>query len=110
MVTAETAAVLPVLALLLAFALWSISAVAAQLRCIDAAREAARAAARGEPADQVRADALAAAPGDAEVSVASSSADVQVVVRAPVGLRVRWFPALEVSGSATAALEPGAAP
>lgn len=110
MVTAETAAVLPVLALLLAFGLWSISAVGAQLRCIDAAREAARAAARGESQDEVRSDALAAAPVHAAVSVFPASTQVRVVIRAPVGLHVRWFPSIVVSGSAVAALEPGQLP
>ena len=48
MVTAETAVVLPVLLLVLAGAVAAVTVVGAQLRCVDAAREGARAAARGE--------------------------------------------------------------
>ncbi|MDP9241529.1 MAG: pilus assembly protein, partial [Actinomycetota bacterium] len=47
-VTAELATALPVLVFLLAVALGAVGAVTAQLRCVDAAREGARAAARGE--------------------------------------------------------------
>ena len=49
MATAELAVVLPVLVLLVAAGLTAISVLLAQLRCVDGAREAARAAARGEP-------------------------------------------------------------
>jgi Flp pilus assembly protein TadG len=45
MVTAETAVVLPVLLLVLAGAVAAVTVVGAQLRCVDAAREGARAAA-----------------------------------------------------------------
>ena len=48
MVTAETAVVLPVLLLVLLCAVAAVTVVGAQLRCVDAAREGARAAARGE--------------------------------------------------------------
>ena len=50
MVTAETAVVLPVLLLVLAGAVAAMISVGAQLRCVDAAREGARAAARGDAA------------------------------------------------------------
>ena len=66
MVTAETAAVLPVLALLLAFALWAVGAGGRQVQCADAAREGARSAARGDALATTRAVALAAAPGGAD--------------------------------------------
>ena len=46
MVTAETAVVLPVLLVVLAGAVAAVTVVGAQLRCVDAAREGARAAAR----------------------------------------------------------------
>ena len=55
MVTAETAVVLPVLLLVLAGAVAAVTVVGAQLRCVDAAREGARAAARGEDVATVRA-------------------------------------------------------
>jgi len=84
-VTAETAIVLPVLALLLAVALWSIAVAGAQLRCVDAARDGARAAARGEADTAVVAAAQAAAPPGADVMVSHAGARIIVVVRARVG-------------------------
>src|SRR4051794_29395212 len=104
MVTAETAAVLPVLAVLLAVALWSVSAVAAQLRCVDAAREAARAAARGEPAEVVYARARDAGPAGAAISVSGSAGLVTVAVNASVG--GHWVPSVAVHANAVAAVEP----
>ncbi len=106
MVTAETAAVLPVLALLLAVGLWSVSAVAAQLRCVDAAREAARAAARGEPVGRAVAVAESAAPAGAAVTVSTSAGLVTVVVRARAGPVGTWLPSVPVSARAVAAIEP----
>jgi Flp pilus assembly protein TadG len=108
MVTAETAVVLPVLVVVLAAAVAVIAVVAAQLRCVDAAREAARAAARGEPAATVSAVAARAAPGGAVTRVHRAGGELAVTVTAevaplgPVPLRVR------VSGEAHAELEPGA--
>jgi Flp pilus assembly protein TadG len=107
MVTAETAVVLPVLLLVLAGAVAAVTVVGAQLRCVDAAREGARAAARGEESAVVQAVAGRAAPEGAVVTVASTGAAVVVTVTAevaplgPVPLRVR------VEASATAQREPG---
>jgi hypothetical protein len=82
--------------------------VGAQLRCVDAAREGARASARGEAAATVDRVARAAAPEGAVVALAVDGDRVTVTVTAPVRplgpvpLRVR------VSASATGVLEPGA--
>ena len=108
MVTAETAAVLPVLALLLAAGLWAVSAAGVQLRCADAAREAARAAARGEPDAQVRSAGLSVAPAGALLTVDASGGQVHVVVTAHVHPLSRWLPVLTVSTDATARQEPAA--
>jgi Flp pilus assembly protein TadG len=108
MVTAETAVVLPVLVVVLAAAVAVIAVVAAQLRCVDAAREAARAAARGEPAATVSAVAARAAPAGAVVRIRQDGGAVAVTVTAgiaplgPVPLRAR------VSGEAHAEREPAA--
>lgn len=103
MVTAETAAVLPVLALVTAVALWGIGAVAAQVRCEDAAREAARAVARGEPSPQVRLAATQAAPAGSVVTVSAAAGGMlRVEVRARVGPLGRWLPAITVTGDAVA--------
>ena len=89
MVTAEAALVLPVLVLVLAAAVGALVVVGAQLRCIDAAREAVRAAARGEEHAAVVAVAAGAAPDGATVEVTASAEAVAVTVRArvaPLGL------------------------
>lgn len=112
MVTAETAVVLPVLVLVLAAALWAVAAAGAQLRCVDSAREGARAVARGEPTAVAVAASRRVAPG-ADVVVEPAGDVVGVVVR----LRVRppgWLgdrvPALLVKARAVAGLEPGVTP
>jgi hypothetical protein len=84
-VTAETAMVLPVLVLLVGVALWAVAVAGAQLRCIDAARDGARAAARGEPDAMAVAAARAAAPDGALIDLAHEGSGVVVVVRARVG-------------------------
>lgn len=84
MVTAETAVVLPVLLLVLAASVAAVVVVGDQLRCVDAAREAARAAARGDPPAAVAAIGSRAAPDGAHVSVSSSRDDVVVSVSAAV--------------------------
>ncbi len=84
-VSAEAALALPVL-VLVAGVLVALGHVAvAQVRCVDAARAAARLAARGEPASEVHARARVAAPAGAAVTVAGGR-QVTVVVTAPVSL------------------------
>ncbi|BEP12848.1 hypothetical protein acdb102_11590 [Acidothermaceae bacterium B102] len=107
MVTAETAAVLPVLALLLAFALWAVAAGGRQVQCADAAREGARSAARGDPLATTRAVALAAAPRGAVVTVTETALQVGVLVVARVPTAGRWLPTISVTGRAVAARERG---
>ncbi|WNV76218.1 TadE family type IV pilus minor pilin [Geodermatophilus sp. DSM 44513] len=109
MVTAETAVVLPVLLLVLAGAVAAVTVVGAQLRCVDAAREGARAAARGEDTALVTALTGRAAPAGARTTVAGDATTVTVTVVAdvaplgPVPLRV------PVAASAVTWREPGAA-
>ena len=108
MVTAETAVVLPVLLLVLAGAVAAVTVVGAQLRCVDAAREGARAAARGEPTADVMALIARAAPDGAGGTVTTGGEEVWVTVSAriaplgPVPLRIT------VSAEAVALREPGA--
>lgn len=54
-VTAEMAFALPVLISVLLLGMWSIGLVVLNIRCIDAARDVARAVARGESVDQAKA-------------------------------------------------------
>jgi hypothetical protein len=107
MVTAELAACLPVLVLVLGVALTALSLVAARVRAEDAAREAARAAGRGDAAFGQRL-AAHAAPG-AEVAVRRTGDTVSAVVRIRVRPWGSWLPAVTVREQAVAAVEPRAA-
>jgi Flp pilus assembly protein TadG len=106
MVTAETAVVLPVLLLVLAGAVAAVVVVGGQLRCVDAAREGVRAAARGETAEIARSVAARAAPSGATTALSESDATVTVTVTA----RLRPLGAVpisvQLSASATAQREP----
>jgi Flp pilus assembly protein TadG len=75
---------LPVLVAVLLAGLWAVGAVTTRMRCQDAAHEAARALARGEPAGAVTAAALRLAPRGAEVSVRREPPLVRVTVRVVV--------------------------
>ena len=105
MVTAETAVVLPVILVVLAGVVAAVVVVGAQLRCVDAAREGARAAARGEDPAAVATLARRAAPDGAVVTVGGDE-EVRVAVTAriaplgPVPLRIT------VSAEAVALREP----
>ncbi|MFC8230382.1 TadE family type IV pilus minor pilin [Streptomyces sp. NPDC057287] len=82
-VTAEAAMVLPVLVAFVLALAWALVAAADQIRCVDAARAGARAAARSEPEHAVRAAAREAAPGRARVAVERSGELWRVRVEAP---------------------------
>jgi hypothetical protein len=105
MVTAELAASIPVIVLLLACGLAAIDIGRAKLTCVDAARDGALAASRGDDADGLEA-ALRLSPG-ATVSV-SRAADFVVVTVAMLLHPVGGLPAVTVSATATAAIEPTA--
>jgi Flp pilus assembly protein TadG len=107
MVTAETAVVLPVLFLVLAGAVAAVTVVGAQLRCVDAAREGARAAARGEDVAAVITLAGRAGPEGARTTVSGAGTEVHVTVSAEVTPLGPLPLAIEVSAEAVAAREPG---
>lgn len=106
MVTAEIAVALPVVVVLLGAALTAVAVVAGQLRCVDAAREAARAAARGEPAAVVRSLAAQAAPNGAAVEVSTGGDEVTVRISARVHTLGGLLPSFGVAGTAVALREP----
>lgn len=108
-VTAEAAVVLPVLVLLLSVGVGTVGAVAAQLRCIDAAREVARAVARGEPEAAAIALGVPAAPDGAGIEVGGGPDLVVVTVTAHVSIAGGFLPSVEVQGEAVAVPEPTAA-
>lgn len=102
--TAEAAVALPALVLVSAMLLWAVLVGSAKVRCVDAAREAARAAARGDPA--AAALGQAAAPPGASVSVSGAGdrvrAEVSALSGGPGGLL-----SFRVSATAVAEREPG---
>lgn len=101
--TAELAAAVPALMLLLLASLTGVNGVACKLRCIDAAREAALATARGEAGQP---PARRAAPDDAEIDIRSEGEMVHVVVRARVHPLGQHVPGFVVAGEAAAVMEP----
>lgn len=105
--TAELAVALPGFVVLLAALVIGGSALVAELRCADAAREGARWAARGESADEVRRVAARSAPDGADIQVTGSGQNVTVVVSVRFPVRFGPGPAdrLTISASATAARE-----
>lgn len=105
--TAEIAVALPALVLLLAVALTAVAAVRTQLQCLDAAREAARAAARGDPGEQAGAR---VAPSGASVSVVHHGDTTVASVRAQVRPFGGWTLGIDVGATAVAANEPGVGP
>ena len=101
--TAELAAGLPVLMLLLGFGVTAIIAVTARMQCLDAAREAALAASRGEDGT---AAAAWLAPDGAAIDVGVGGDSVTVTVSARIRMFGTELPGVVVSGTAVAAREP----
>ncbi|HEX2706132.1 MAG TPA: TadE family type IV pilus minor pilin [Candidatus Lustribacter sp.] len=105
MATANSAVAIPALVLVLGLVLSAVSAGVDQIRCVDAARLAARAAARGDGPASVRALAAQAAPAGAVVTVSHGGERVHVVVTARRPLTPVSSLGFTVSASAEAAVE-----
>jgi len=103
-VTVEAAMALAVLALVLVSCLAGIACLIAQIRCADAAREAARLAGRGD-ADLAASAVATLAPDGAVLSLGGSGdlVTATVTARAIGGL----LPGVTITASAAAAREPG---
>ena len=109
-VTAEAAAVLPVVVLFALGLAWLVALGGTQVRVLDAARETARAAARGEPADTSAGLGRQVAPTGARISVRDEGDTVAATVDAPVrgpGGIFAFLPTYHARATAVAALEPG---
>lgn len=110
-VTAEAALVLPVLAAVTLALVWMLGLAVAQVRVTDAAREAARAVARGDPVEEATRLAHTAAPG-AEVVIDAGADRVRVrvvgMVRPPGDL-LGHLAGARVEGRAETLAEGGAA-
>jgi hypothetical protein len=110
MVTAELAVAIPAVVLVLALCLAGVTAGIDQIRCVDAARLAARSAARGDTPGAVRAAALSAAPRGATVALAVEDATVSVTVEARSGGWGGVLPSWGLVAHATAPRESGSGP
>ncbi|MGW5050598.1 TadE family type IV pilus minor pilin [Actinokineospora sp. NPDC004072] len=100
-VTVEAAVAVAALVVVLGLVLLGGSAAIDKIRCVDAAREAARLAARGDPDAQSAAAKLA--PSGATVRLTFGSDSVAVRVEAS-----SMLPGLTLTADAHATLEPGA--
>ncbi|WP_443089461.1 TadE family type IV pilus minor pilin [Yinghuangia sp. ASG 101] len=85
-VTAEAAMAFPALVLLVLGLLTGVAAMAAQIRCVDAAQAGARAAARGEQTDRAVAAAEGLAPKGARTQLTVRDGEVRFAVTSEVRL------------------------
>ncbi len=100
-VTVEAAIALAAIMVVVVACVGALLAASTQVRCVDAAREAARLEARGDPVD-ARAAAERVAPPGAEIAIRRDGDFVVAVVSA----RAPLLP-LRLRGEAVAAREPG---
>lgn len=109
-VTAEAAVVLPVMIVLALGLAWLVALGATQVRALDAARETARAAARGEDAATGIALGRRVATPGAQITVRDDGDTVEVTVdaevRGPGGI-FAFLPGYHAHATAVAAKEPG---
>lgn len=109
--TAELAMVLPLLVAITIGLVWLLAVGAAQVRAVDAAREAARAVARGDSVTEAVARGERVAPPGSRVSVHDDGGQVTAVVvgrvDGPGGLFGR-LPGATISAQAVAAWEESA--
>ncbi len=108
-VTAELALGIPVLVSLTIGLVWLLTIGIAQVRMVDAAREAARAGARGDSAAEAIAWGHRVAPG-ATVTLSSGDGDVRATasdVVAPPGGLLGFLPDVHVHAEAVTTAEVG---
>lgn len=107
-VTAETAIVLPLLVAFVVGLVWLVSLGVTQARCVDAAREAARALARGDSHQVAVELANRSAPEGAQVSIHPSDQVVEVTVSVqakPPGAIFGMLPSVRLTSTAVSAME-----
>ncbi|GAB3263391.1 TadE family type IV pilus minor pilin [Alteromonas gracilis] len=108
--SAETAAVLPLMVVVAVGLCWLVGLAVVQMRVTDAAREAARLVARGEPEGAAMSIARRVAPEGSRATVTSGSGTVVVRVEAPVrgpaGVFSAWG-GFDIDAEAVASVEPG---
>lgn len=107
-VTAELALTLPLLLAVTIGLVWLLAVGAAQVRTVDAAREVARAVARGDTESEAVARGVRVAPDGASVTISRSGGHVEVLVEAEVsgpGGVLEVLPSVIVRAEAVAAGE-----
>lgn len=106
--TAELALGIPLLLALTVALVWMLAVGAAQVRVVDASREAARAVARGDDVAAAEAVALRIAPDGARVRIVVGDDEVAVTTSARVpgpGGLLASLPGARVSSDAVALVE-----
>jgi Flp pilus assembly protein TadG len=103
-VTVEAAAAMATFAVVLGLSICGLMAAADQVRCVDAAREAARLAARGEP-EQAKQAAARIAPANAKITITKNGEHIEVDIYATPAKGL--LPGLELHEEAFAVSEPG---
>lgn len=109
-VTAEAAVVLPLIAVFAMGLVWLLALGVSQARVVDAAREAARVAARGDSLVEARSWGERVAPEGATVRIDRGGSSVVVRVAAPMagpGGLLDFLPDYTVRAEAVAAVEEG---
>lgn len=101
--TAELAVAMPALVFFVASCLLGIGYAGALLRCDDATRAGARAAARGEPVPAVEAASKAAAPHQARIEVHRTAEMAEV--RCSAQVRIAGVRAVQVRARSIASIE-----
>jgi Flp pilus assembly protein TadG len=111
--TAELAMVLPLLVAVCLGLVWLLAVGAGQVRAVDAARETARALARGDDQETAVARGLRVAPAGSRIEVSRGGGEVRVTVtgrvQGPGGLLAR-MPAPGLHAQAVAADEEEVSP
>ena len=105
MVTAETLVVTPFVILVAVLAVWLVSLGVTQSRATDAAREAARSLARGDPPEVAERHAVDAAARGSRIEVDRRDGVVEVAVHTPARLPLFGGVGTTVSGRAVASIE-----
>jgi hypothetical protein len=107
-VTAEAAVVLPVIAAFALALVWMLSVGIAKVETVDAARDAARAIARGDDPAQAVATAARTAPPNSDIHIDYAAGLVTVTVSAtvqPPGWLLAQLPAVSIGSRASTLLE-----
>lgn len=105
-ITAEIAVTLPILLTLLYLGVWSIGLVIVHIQCIDAARDTARALARGESPEAAHQLARRTAPANATITISREPPTIHVSITATPATSLPLLPAPPISAKATIQSEP----